>query len=402
MAEPTQQLRGVAWGEVFPWLMLVRALRLATSAPILLAATVAVLLLPVGWRVAALLPGESTPAMITIEPTDGLLPPVAGLQAVYDPDLLEPRTAPRVQWPRSWGDFTAPMIEILPQGMQPVRHLFSVETSWREWAFFALGTFWNVLVWGFFGAIIVRTAVMQYGRGERVGLVDAGRFAARRYATYVGAPLFLLGLIATLVLLSLPAGWLMRLEFGSFLAALLWVFVLLGGLLAAVAFVGLLLGWPLLWGATSAEEMGDVFEATQRTFSYTFGRPLHYAWYALVTLLVGSLAFIVVQWFAELVVYMSLWLVSWGSGTEAIHALQGAQGWRFTGSIIVEWLSQLVLTVASAFRYAYFWCAAGVTYLLLRRDNDQTEFDVVYMPDEPARFSLPPLTTDAAGVPGVE
>ena len=54
----------VAWSEVFPWLMLVRALRLATSAPLLLVATVGVLLLPPGWQVARLLLDESAVAPV--------------------------------------------------------------------------------------------------------------------------------------------------------------------------------------------------------------------------------------------------------------------------------------------------------------------------------------------------
>ena len=70
------------------------------------------------------------------------------------------------------------MLQVLARGVQPVRHLFDLDTSWSEWGYFALGTIWNILVWAFFGAIIVRTAVMQFGREERMGLVEAGRFAA--------------------------------------------------------------------------------------------------------------------------------------------------------------------------------------------------------------------------------
>jgi hypothetical protein len=401
MAELSPQLRTVAWGDVFPWLMLVRALRLATSAPLLATATVAVLLLPVGWRVAGLVPADAA-----AQPRSGIArwDDVAAAVEPQTPftQVVDPRVVPRLRWPGSWREFVAPMLQVLPGGLQPLRHLFTRDASWGELGFFALGTLWNVLVWAFFGAIIVRTAVMQFGRDERVGLVDAARFAARRYWTFVGTPLFQLALVALLVLLCLPAGWLLRFDVGAFLVALVWIFVLLGGVLAAVVFVGLLLGWPLMWGASSAEEMGDVFEATQRSFSYAFGRPLHYAWYALVTLLVGSAAYVVVQWMAEVIVYLSFWLVSWGWGAASLDAVSTANPWRAVGWTMIEWLSQLVLTVASAFRYAYFWCAAGVTYLLLRRDSDKTEFDVVYVPEQPVRYALPPLTTDEAGVPGVE
>ena len=70
MSEQTQQLRSVAWSEVFPWLMLVRALRLATSAPLLLVATVAVLLMPLGWHAAALLLGEPAAQSVAQRPVN--------------------------------------------------------------------------------------------------------------------------------------------------------------------------------------------------------------------------------------------------------------------------------------------------------------------------------------------
>ncbi len=395
MSEQTQPLRSVEWSEVFPWLMLLRALRLATSAPLLLMATVAVLLMPLGWHAAALLLAEPAGQSVAQWPVND----VAEVAASRLP--LEMVSPPQLTWPRSWREFTAPMLRVLPGGVQPVRQLFRIDASWRELGYFALGTLWNIVVWAFFGAIIVRTAVMQFGREERVGLVDAGGFAARRYLAFVGAPLFPLALTVVIVLCSIPVGWLLRFDVGVLLAALVWIFVLLGGLLAAVVLIGLLFGWPLMWAALSTEEMGDVFEATQRSFSYTFGRPLHYAWYALIALIIGSAAFVLVQWMAELVVYLSFWLVSWGSGSEALQALPGTDAWRFAGVGIIAWLSQLVLTVASSFRYAFFWCAAGAIYLLLRRDSDQIEFDVVHVPDQQVRYSLPPLTTDEAGVPGV-
>jgi hypothetical protein len=99
---------------------------------------------------------------------------------------------------------------------------------------------------------------------------------------------------------------------------------------------------------------------------------------------------------------MSFWTVSWGSGTATLQALANAEPTvRMVGVSIIAGCSQLVLLVASAFRYAFFWSAAGAIYLLLRRDSDQIDFDVVYVLDQPVRHSLPPLTTDEAGVPGV-
>lgn len=397
MAAQTGEIRAVAWSEVLPWLMIGRALRLATSAPILLVATIAVLLLPWGWHAAAHLvgePAEQSPHWVSVP--DGVRTVSPSIDASHA------SAPPSWKLPGSWSEFLAPMSRVVSGGVPPVWQLFRLDASWNEWAYFAIGTFWNVLVWAFFGAIIVRTSVMQFGRGERVGLVEAAQFAVKRYAAFVGAPLFPLVGVAVLVLCSLPVGWLLRFDVGVLIASLVWIFVLLGSLLAAVVFVGLICGWPLMWAALSAEEMGDVFEATQRSYSYTFGRPVHYAFYALLALLVGSVAFVLVQWMAELVVYLSFWTVSWGSGAESLLALSESKSTAHTvGLSIITALSQLVLQIASAFRYAFFWSAAGVIYLLLRRDSDQIDFDMVYVPDQPVRYSLPPLTTDEAGVPGV-
>jgi hypothetical protein len=397
MSAQTGEIRAVAWSEVFPWLMIFRAVRLSTSAPILLVATVAVLLLPLGWQAAAYITGE--PAALGPACLSG----PAGIEIAANPagavDLL---SLPSLTIPRNWHEFVAPMWQVLPGGVQPVQQLFRIDATWNQWVYYAIGTFWNIVVWAFFGAIIVRTSVMQFGRGERVGLVDAAQFAAKRYLAFLGAPLFPLAGVTVVVLCALPIGWLLRFDVGVLLASIAWVFVLIGSILATVLFVGLLFSWPLLWAALSTEEIGDVFEATQHSYSYTFGRPLHYALYALIALVIGSVAFVFVRWMAELVVYMSFWTVSWGSGTATLQALANAEPTvRMVGVSIIAGCSQLVLLVVSAFRYAFFWSAAGAIYLLLRRDSDQIDFDVVYVLDQPVRHSLPPLTTDEAGVPGV-
>ncbi|MHB8973918.1 MAG: hypothetical protein ACYC3X_19745 [Pirellulaceae bacterium] len=398
MSAQTGGIRAVAWSDVFPWLMIFRAVRLSTSAPILLVATVAVLLLPLGWQAAAFLAGEPT----ALGPTWSSLPAV-DFTANSVGEMNTPTPAqPSLTMPRNWHEFVAPMCQVLPGGVQPVQQLFRIDATWNEWATYALGTLWNIVVWAFFGAIIVRTSVMQFGRGERVGLVDAAQFAAKRYWAFLGAPLFPLAGIAVIVVCTLPVGWLLRIDMGVLPASIAWIFVLIGSLLATIVFVGLLFSWPLLWAALSTEEIGDVFEATQHSYSYTFGRPLHYALYALIALVIGSTAFVFVRWMAELVVYMSFWTVSWGAGTAALQALANTEPTvRMVGASIIAGLSQLVLLVASAFRYAFFWSAVGAIYLLLRRDSDQIDFDAVYLVDQPARHSLPPLTTDEAGVPGV-
>lgn len=394
MDEPASPLRQVAWCELFPWLKLWQALRLAASAPLLLTATVAVLLLPLGWHAAAFVCEAPSETAAVVGPTT-LQPLASPIPAWREP------AQPEWQVPHSWRDFTAPMTDLLPGGVLPVRHLFQIDWSWSQLGYVLIGTVWNVLVWAFFGAVIVRVAVMQLGRGERVGLADAGRFALERYGSLAAAPFFPLLGVALLLLCGVPVGWLMRWDLGVLVFGALWGMVLLGGFLLAVLLIGLLLGWPLMWAALTTEEMGDVFEAAQRAYSYALGHPLRYAGYALVVVLTGSATFLAAQWLAEWVVYLSFWAVSWGTGAGAWQTFSGEPSpLRLVGVALITWWSQLPLAVASAFRYAYFWTAVGGVYLLLRRDADQIEFDSVYAPEAAPPFTLPPLSADAAGVPG--
>jgi len=390
----TGEIQRVAWDEVAPCLMLFRAVRLATSAPILSLTLVALLVLPFGWHAAQFLLSDAD-----VTQQDWFVVPPGAVTAVHSVDIES--GPPAIRLPRTWHDWVAPMLALPNAGLQPVRKLFDIRANWGDRSFWALGLLWNLAVWAFFGAMIVRTAVMHFGRGERVGLVEAAQFTRRRYFAFLSAPLFpLLGLIL-IALCSAPVGLLLRVEWGSWLAALLWIFVLIGALLAAVVFIGLFLGWPLMWGALASEEMGDVFEATQRSYSYTFGRPLQYGLYAILALIIGSVASVFIQWLAELVVYFAFWNVSGGSGQETLDAITKPTGPSFTTNLILG-LSQFVLLLPAAFRHAYFWTAAGVIYLLVRRHSDQIDFDTVFIEDQPVRYALPPLTMDAAGVPGVE
>jgi hypothetical protein len=243
---------------------------------------------------------------------------------------------------------------------------------------------------------------MRLGREEREGMGAAVRFAGKRFLSYFGGPLFAMTGVAAIALVGSILGLILRIDAGVIVGAALWIFVLLGGLLATILLVGLLFGWPLMWAAISAEEMGDVFEAAQRGYSYTFGRPLHYLFYSAVALLIGAAGFVVVQNFAAAVIEMSYWEVSHGVGEARLNEIaHSGFGMAMVGNVLIQGFNSLVLLIASAYRYSFFWCAVSAIYLLLRRDIDRTDFDDVYAQDDEQRFGLPPLATDEAGVPGV-
>ncbi len=397
MAEPSRTLHAVAWTDVFPWLAIFRVFGLATSMPILFLASLALLIAPLGWYGAELL-----------LPQDEQL-------TMLDDVLIANRTWPgqEMAWrdvQPSTGDgsgvpaaLTSPIQKVFEDSVMPLAQLFSRTITFTQFCYFLVGALWTLAIWSFFGGAIARIAVVRVGRNEREGMVDAMRFAGRRFMAFFASPLFPLAGVVVIVLLATPLGLLMRADIGVLLASLVWLVVLIGGVVMTVILLGLALGWPLMWGALASEEMGDVFEASQRCYSYTFGKPLHYLFYACVALLFGAAGWLLVYYFAEMVLSLSNWAVSWGAGNaRLLEIAQAESGVAGVGNTIIQLFQGLVYTVAVAFRYAFFWCAAAVIYLLLRRNVDHTEMDDVYVEDEPQRYGLPALSKDAAGVPGVE
>lgn len=159
----------------------------------------------------------------------------------------------------------------------------------------------------------------------------------------------------------------------------------------------------MMWAVPGAEPNGDIFEATQRSFSYAWERPLRYGFYVLVAFVLGCLGWIVVRWFSQAVIHFSLWTVAWGASWDRVDEVaRSDSGVASVGWAIIAGWHALVRSVAVGFTYSYFWVAFSGIYLLLRHDVDEhVPLDRIHMPDETDRYGLPPLTRDEWGVPGV-
>ena len=86
--------------------------------------------------------------------------------------------------------------------------------------------------------------------------------------------------------------------------------------------------------------------------------------------------------------------VAAGEGTVS-RTLEAGRG------IIGLWNS-FAKTIAAAFIYGLFWCFAAAIYLLLRHDVDETETDEIFIVEEKRTYELPPLKSDANGIPQVQ
>ena len=153
-----------------------------------------------------------------------------------------------------------------------------------------------------------------------------------------------------------------------------------------------------MWGVISAEQHGDAFEAFSRSFSYTFGRPLHYLFYAVLATWFSGLSWLLVYHVSEWVILATRLPAEIGVGPErwAMLAVLIDQPAAVTNPELVgAWLigsfESVVRTIATAFGYSFFWCQAAAIYLLLRQDVDQTEFDEVFVEREDRRYELPAL-----------
>jgi hypothetical protein len=392
MTDDSRVLRRIAWRDIFPWLIILRTFRTAATPTVLCFALLGVVLSPVARVVGSyiFLTSEDREAIRRLSPVDGYPPFPSPPLATQVPEAVDgylPHVPSAIE-------------EAFFAFVEPFWRIFHLELSVRHVAYYVFVVVWLVLVWAYCGGVITRIAVSRLGAEQAVGMTDSAAFVARRYLSYVFAPLYPLLGVACLALVLLPLGLLMRLDIGVVLAGAIWILVVLLGLVATWLLIGLLFGWPLLWPAIGAEREGDAFEAFSRSYSYVYGKPLHYLFYAIVAALFGTLVWALVNYAATMVVEFGFWGASWGSGAERMLKIRelayGSPWYLLTsddlgvlkfGAALIGLSLLLVKLLVTAFTFAFFWANASAIYLLLRYDVDGKEIDEVYQPEDEMRFA---------------
>ena len=392
MAQQYEVVKGIDWRQVFPASVLTRCFRVAISVSVLLLATLGVCLTQAGWQLS---------------------------QSVFAPAQSVRLQVPAVDLKKSekTGDEPQSFWDALENGNGPAwvstqfydyvdkEHLANGSIQGKyAWAICIVDAFWLLLVWSFVGGAITRIAVVQIGREERIGFKEAFCFVRDKFVSYLMSPLFVLVACAVLSLPILGISALLNFNIGVVLAGVLWVLVVIAGIAIAVLLTGLFFGWPLMWPTISAEESGDVYEATSRSFAYTFQAPLQYFGYALIVCAIWVPGVMIVQSFAVLVEQVVFTLAGISGGT----AMQDVRQFIETGAtsnessayvlgvnIIggIHWIGHVV---ADAFCISFFFCSSAGVYLLLRRFVDQTEIDEVFVVDEKTKYGLEDLLQQSA------
>jgi hypothetical protein len=402
MSRDRTYVREIDWLEVFPWFGLVRAIVVAWGPSKLLLALLGMALTAAGWL-------AISRAFTYYRPVD---PFIQRQAAAYQNSEPWKQSPPVTMNALAKGDAVERLsgtvavvgdsLADLPSWyLTPFRQMFAWESNGAAFSMALLCALWVLAVWAFCGGAITRMAAVRLTQDRRLGVVQACRHAISKWLSYFSGPLFPLGGVALLVVLpAFFAGLIARWDPGFVVVGALWPIGLIFALVCAVLLMAALFGWPLMWSAVSTES-SDAFDSFNRSFSYVTQRPFHLAFYALVALVIGALAWFVVALIGELTIYLMAWGVSWGSGVtranEIHNATLGATDLS-TGAQLVGFWSSLVRMLVLAFGHSFLWTAASGVYLLLRRDTDGTPLDEVFLDAAQDPFGLPPVKTDGAGV----
>lgn len=396
-------LRGVSWRDACPWLVIFRTYRMSVRPSLLFLATLGTLLTPLGWRGAEFLFvddvsrqdmafTEFVASQRRFSPVRAPVRDLAKRAAAGDAarlDSAEARGLARAMVthsavPRAYRDLVSPFTWLASH------HSLRI----KQYAYLVAGTVWSLLVWGLLGGAITRTALLELGRDESADWTQALRFAWGRLRSLVLAPWLPIGGIALVTIPCLLLGLAMRADLGVLVAGIFWILVAVAGFLIALLVVGLACGWPLMYSAVTGESGGDEFEALHRSYSYVYGRPLHYACYVLLAIVLGVVGSLVVDGFAQLSIWGGDWAVSWGTGSarwaeiDAVAAGDGSASTLRMGAALMGVVEFLVWQVAAAFRYSFFWCVAAAVYLVMRQHVDDTEFNELDAEDDVATLNL--------------
>ncbi|MEI6238929.1 MAG: hypothetical protein WCR51_00935 [Planctomycetia bacterium] len=372
----------ILWSEALPWWLLFRAAGAAFAPTVILLALLGGLATWAGWSIAdsLRLAGADPAADAILDASLGGGPVIPGPDGSGATALLAPSRQALPALRSAWAWLPRPVADVLDLVGIPFRPTATL--TQMGGALVRIG--WFVLVWSIFGTAITRHVALKLIGEEAPGLVGAVLYGARKWlAAFNSVGFVLLGIVA----LSIPGallGLLMRTDWGLAVAGAIWPLVLAGAVVLAILAIGLVFGWPLMVAAVGVER-GDSFQAISTSFSYLYQRPLHYAFYGLVALVVALPAFAAAGLFADATSTLALWAASFGMGHDrTLAVLEGLRGTTDAswGIRALGFWTRGLESLLGSFGWGYFWAIATAAYMLLRQDVDGTELDEVVL-DEP-------------------
>lgn len=392
--EPARQvIREFRWREILPGLMLVRVFRCSLRLHAIGLSLIAVILMSLGWQVcfALILPeGTEFRPDVPLSPIPGEQD--ANSKAFVAATYSEPTFySPRQDW-RAF--FTAPISREFERFVAPVRILLTQHQNYRLRACWLCGSLWSLLVGGLFAGVICRMAGFDLTTQERYGLFRSFRFVAKKYRSFIGAPLILFITISALLIPLLLLGFIAQHIFAP-LAAVLWGFGFAWAILVAVVAIASMFAWPLIWPALATED-SDSFDAIGVSIGYASQRPFAYLGYALAAIFItgcGLFLFSLILDVAASTMRICIGVVVEEPLLSRFFVRQIGESRSSTDAIVDFW-SYLLSFLHQAYLFSAFWTSATGIYLLLRYHVDGAELDDIYRDGAEDEKPMPKLARE--------
>jgi hypothetical protein len=353
------------WYDVFPWMRLVRTLRVAGSPPMVLLTFVC---LGVWWFGQQQISSVVGQQVIDEQVVD---------EQVVDEQVVDEQVVGEI--PRdgaglvSLSAVSRPFVESAQVAFRtsPTSiYALTLKAHWLRWLF---ATVWTLLVWTPIALLVMRQGALLTAGRSMAGLREALGIAASRVprawmaalvptlcVAVIALPIFLLGLAGT---------WVGKVELLETVAAMAMALI---AILAGVLAFGAHFAVPLGWAAIATESNPDPLDSLSRGYEYLLRRPLSLVAYgllsAILTLVVTALAS--------------------GIASAAVVVVAGVLQYSGDSQPLLERTANILHWFPVAVAVTLAWGLVGGVYLLLRRDAGGQEVEDVWIPpSEPA----PPL-----------
>jgi hypothetical protein len=263
----------------------------------------------------------------------------------------------------------------------------------RKSGYFLLNTLGILALWAFVGGCLARRSVLELGMHVTSPWINTLKWVAARWQSIVWSVAMPLSLVLLFCLVPLLLGWISNIPvLGQPLAVVLMLPVALMALgvgwVAGIA----LFGFSLATVSIVTEKQADAFDGMSRASAYVFQRP--------ATLF---LAVLVAEWIGHFGGSVVSIVLNTGYNIIAQAFAMGSFG-RL--GAMNSWLDGCFLGIVplliTAFGFSFFWTASTAIYLVLRKDVDRAEFDLIDMDSTLPAKPLPKLAESPEQTPKTE
>jgi len=264
---------------------------------------------------------------------------------------------------------TVSPLRVWEQFLFPVYQWLSDPTL-RGAAFCLASVIGIVAIWSFVGGCLARRSVVELGTKMTAPWAESVQFVFKRWQSIAWSVTMPSGLILMIAVVPLFLGWLSNIPaVGPWLAGLLMIPVVLLSIGIGWCAAITVFGFPLSVCAIVSEKGADAYDGISRSAAYTFQRPLTLALCVIAAQFLGNLGGTLLS----LVLMTGQGVVS---ASFDIGSFTSLKDFEPMWGPVLRGIVPLLLT---AYGFSFFWTASAATYLILRRDVDHAEFDLIDM-----------------------